>query len=274
LSASTDLILAILPEFCRSESDAEAILVAAAAARVEPLDYCSHRYRLGAEEMSRRAARWLGVEFSRLAPRVGVERSAATNLDRMVRKRWLGARVADREVMFVAPQLSDALRLKARLTVHPEEAARYCITTARAVRAALVRRHRRQLLDGAINLLHRRWPLSSAGHDLERRTRAGFVGVGLALAVLAGLAPLVMQTVLLPLLGLVLVIPGLFRLLAVAQHFRAPATLASAPLLNDAQLPVYTVLIPLYDEAAMVPLLARVMRSLDYPALCSKLKNR
>ena len=39
---------------------------------------------------------------------------------------------------------------------------------------------------------------------------------------------------------------------------------------DDADLPVYSVLIPLRDEASMVPQLFAAMRELDYPALCRK----
>src|SRR5690606_28803777 len=46
-----------------------------------------------------------------------------------------------------------------------------------------------------------------------------------------------------------------------------PPAPAEAPrLLTDGELPVYTVLIPLRDEAAMVPLLKHAMDAIDYPA--------
>jgi cellulose synthase/poly-beta-1,6-N-acetylglucosamine synthase-like glycosyltransferase len=57
--------------------------------------------------------------------------------------------------------------------------------------------------------------------------------------------------------------PGLLRLLAA---FPARRRHRPSPRLSDAQLPVYSVLIPLRDEARMVPLLARAMAALDYPS--------
>ncbi|HEX9596157.1 MAG TPA: hypothetical protein VF982_04705, partial [Anaerolineales bacterium] len=42
---------------------------------------------------------------------------------------------------------------------------------------------------------------------------------------------------------------------------------------ENALLPHYSVLIPLRDEAAMVPQLFSAMRGLDYPALCIKRTN-
>ena len=53
-----------------------------------------------------------------------------------------------------------------------------------------------------------------------------------------------------------------FRLAALA--IEAPVT-AAVPLLTDSALPVYTVLVPLYREAAMVPALLRALAALDYP---------
>ncbi|WP_409567653.1 glycosyltransferase family 2 protein [Methylobacterium sp. J-030] len=53
-----------------------------------------------------------------------------------------------------------------------------------------------------------------------------------------------------------------FRLAAVA--IKAPVTV-EAPPLADTALPVYTVLVPLYREAAVVPALLRALAALDYP---------
>lgn len=54
------------------------------------------------------------------------------------------------------------------------------------------------------------------------------------------------------------------RLMALAELARGPAP--DATPLDDADLPTYTVLVPLYRERAIVPELARRMRAIDYPA--------
>ncbi|SDN40143.1 Glycosyltransferase, catalytic subunit of cellulose synthase and poly-beta-1,6-N-acetylglucosamine synthase [Methylobacterium phyllostachyos] len=89
----------------------------------------------------------------------------------------------------------------------------------------------------------------------------------LALALAAGLclcaalpAPLA-RAVVLTAQGLFLAMTT-FRLAALAVS--APVT-AEAPPLADADLPVYTVLVPLYREAAVVRSLLRALAALDYP---------
>lgn len=68
----------------------------------------------------------------------------------------------------------------------------------------------------------------------------------------------------LPVVCALLLGPAAMRLLALApRHARGPDDLV--PPLADADLPVYSVLIPLRDEDQMVPLLERAMSNLDYP---------
>ena len=52
--------------------------------------------------------------------------------------------------------------------------------------------------------------------------------------------------------------------------FLPPREPEPVPLLDDSELPVYSVLLPLRDEAQMVQQLSNALRGLDYPALCIK----
>ncbi len=63
----------------------------------------------------------------------------------------------------------------------------------------------------------------------------------------------------------------LLRLVATAANV-APAPCRDR-LLPDHELPLYTVIVPLYREAAIVPQLVTAMDRLDYPVLCSRLTN-
>ncbi|MDP3315783.1 MAG: glycosyltransferase, partial [Devosia sp.] len=65
-----------------------------------------------------------------------------------------------------------------------------------------------------------------------------------------------------PLVGLMLLIPALLRLAAAISR---PPQPPPVPLLGDSDLPVYTVLVPLRDEAHMVGQLAEALRRIDYP---------
>jgi cellulose synthase/poly-beta-1,6-N-acetylglucosamine synthase-like glycosyltransferase len=66
---------------------------------------------------------------------------------------------------------------------------------------------------------------------------------------------------LLPEVAILLAAPGLLRIVASLPRRAQP----EVRLLADGELPVYTVLIPLRDEAHMVPMLRRAMSAIDYP---------
>ncbi|MGE3264538.1 MAG: hypothetical protein AB7I51_04795 [Methylocystis sp.] len=59
----------------------------------------------------------------------------------------------------------------------------------------------------------------------------------------------------------------LLRLFACAASFEPCAD--AEPLEDDARLPIYTIVLALYQEAAVVRQLTRAIDRLDYPVLCS-----
>ena len=122
------------------------------------------------------------------------------------------------------------------------------------------------MLDEARQRLVRRWPRASGGLDLPRGARFAFVAGVVGLLLLACFAPMIAQPISVPILGIVLVIPAALRLWAA---FLPPREPEPVPLLDDSELPVYSVLLPLRDEAQMVQQLSNALRDLDYPALWS-----
>ncbi len=122
-------------------------------------------------------------------------------------------------------------------------------------------------MDEARQRLARRWHFASAHLDLTIGARLVFVAGLLVLLAIAALAPFWFKPLFVPLVGLLLIAPAVVRLLAVALP---PLPDLAPPPLSDADLPLYSILIPLRDEAQMVPLLRRAMLALDYPALCIK----
>jgi hypothetical protein len=98
---------------------------------------------------------------------------------------------------------------------------------------------------------------------------AALLGVGLALATTATLALLNL------ILAVVFAAVGASRAgaaLAVLDDIRAG--LAGGPARpGDKDLPVYTLLVPLFREAAVVPHLVSALKAIDYPALGSKSTN-
>ena len=134
----------------------------------------------------------------------------------------------------------------------------------RAIREGLITRSAPLLLSQARERLARRWPFASAHLELSHITRAAFA-MGLALVViLAALAPLVIYPVLVPFLAFILLTPALFRLIAALSSLGL--TQNTMPnFVQDTDLPIYTILIPLRDEANMVPQLFAAMKRLNYP---------
>lgn len=263
MSQSTELVRALLPEFCQSDADAEAILAAAEALAVDPLDYCIHRYGLDPEEIVARGARWAGLAFSLVAASTSVGDADIKRIDDLADARSIRTPIWDRHITYVAPRFNQLVAFKDYVAANPEIRRTTCVAPASAIRRALAKHAEPQLVDEARQRVSRRWPFASAHLDLGKRARLTFLSVAILLVLLAALAPQLLKTVILPFVGLVLLIPALFRLLAVIAYSNRQAP---PPLpLDDRDLPIYSVLIPLRDEAEMVPLLKRAMSALSYP---------
>ena len=134
-----------------------------------------------------------------------------------------------------------------------------------SVRAELLaeirRRHGAALLDQAIHGLARRFPELSAQRVLSRPQAV--VGVMLVMLFLMALVLFPSSTwlALVWMLSLAFGLNGAFRALLALVAPRASA----GALLCDAGLPTYTLLVPLYREAAVLPDLVDSLLKLDYP---------
>ncbi len=129
--------------------------------------------------------------------------------------------------------------------------------------AHLTARHGATLLNEAVFGLARRFPDLSAQTVITRPQMvflALFAGLGM---VALALAPVPAFRVMAALLSLAFAAAGIFRaMLAILATLRpAPLKLAGAR-----SLPTYTILVPLYREAAVLPQLVRSLGELDYPA--------
>ncbi len=101
---------------------------------------------------------------------------------------------------------------------------------------------------------------------LSARNALGLKGMSLIVLVLAALfvgAVLGLRAVD-DVLGIVFLAGIVFRLAVCAQG-AAPSSSAPPAALHDDALPTYSVLVPLHDEAAMVPGLAKALGEIDYP---------
>jgi glycosyltransferase XagB len=184
----------------------------------------------------------------------------------------LGVRFPDSLAAGLAPLAPGAVapcvlaprgRMIADLLAAPRRAAAPAITSPTQLRAAVFAAIPGQVADYAAHELRRRAPERATAREpavwwLLVLVLALTATLGLVAALPAPLAR-----------GAMLAGQGLFLAMATlrlaALAIAAPVTAAPPPL-ADAELPVYTVLVPLRREAAVLPRLLRALAALDYPA--------
>jgi len=254
------LLRGILGGACPSDTLAARHLAAAVALDMDPLDYCAHQFGLGNALVWRRAALWAGYGFAGTLPtRPLLPGRQIDRLEQLGETRSLRQRVLGQELTFIAPRFANVLQLRAARRDALTDHVRFA--PPEAIETALTRAASAQLMAYARQRLTQIWPRASASADLPRGTRIGFVMLFAAMIGLVLVSGIVARPVLVPLVALVLMAPGLLRLLAALPGPVAP----EPPPLEAGELPVYTVLIPLRNESQMVPMLRRAMAALDYP---------
>ncbi|HZY50249.1 MAG TPA: glycosyltransferase family 2 protein [Devosia sp.] len=253
------LLRAVLREHCSTDLAARRHLTEAHRLGVDPLDYCSHRFGLGNKLVWNRAANWAGLCYATTTPsRLPVR--PVDRIEHLGEVRSFRQSALGKDLLFVAPRFEHVLKLSVAMTEHKRHIR---VVPPEAIHAGLARAASPQLMDEARQRVTRLWPRASAAQDLPRDARVAFVLVLAGLVALVMAAGLIARPLLVPVVAVLLMAPGLLRLLAA---FPARRRHRPSPRLSDAQLPVYSVLIPLRDEARMVPLLARAMAALDYPS--------
>ena len=253
------LLRAVLGEHCPGDDAARKHLIEARRRGMDPLDYAACQFGLGNALVWRRAAFWAGYCFAGqlpshpLLPHARIGRIEHLSTVRTLRQAVLGE-----DICFIAPSFGTVLRL--RLSATPGLRRRLRFASPEAIETAMGHAASEQLLDYARTETAVRWNGTSAG-QLRRSVRIGFAMM-LGLAILAVmLSGVVARPFLIPAAALLLMAPGLLRLVAAWPR----RTAAPVPALPDSELPLYTILIPLRDEAQMVPLLKRAMSAIDYP---------
>ncbi len=139
----------------------------------------------------------------------------------------------------------------------------------RARRASLLRTDAERLLDNAIHGLARRFPGESAGQGLIPAQRYALAVLFAAIGIGAFLAPIATLHVLAAIATLFF---GLVVALRLISCINLIVTLPMEwmrrkhPRTADADLPVYTILVPLFRERAVLSQLTQALSRLDYPA--------
>jgi cellulose synthase/poly-beta-1,6-N-acetylglucosamine synthase-like glycosyltransferase len=264
MNDAANLIGAVLRLAGDGEAQAGLFLNASVELGVDPLDYCAHRFGLDAAAVWERAAAWAGLAFFPEVPAGALTAPPSHRLDALANARTAAGRLYDRRVLFAAPRCAEFVALRRAGAARPDLVTQLCIVPPARLRAALVRHHTASLMTSARQRLTRRWPTASASIDLGFSVRLTFLVVGVVVMGLALAAPFVWQPVLMPIVTLLLMAPAMMRLLAAVPGL-VPPPLTTAHELDDAALPVYSVLVPLRNEVQMVPNLARALGRLDYP---------
>jgi len=165
----------------------------------------------------------------------------------------------------VAPTvLAPRGRLIAELLDGPSRVAMPAITSPTHLREAVFAAIPGAVADYAAQDLRRHMPERAVPHEPASRW--------LLLLVLGSIAALCLFAMLPPALARTLTLAGQVLFLAMttfrlaAPVIAAPVTAEPVDLLAEAELPIYTVLVALHREAAVVPRLIRGLAALDYPA--------
>lgn len=261
MSDAIDLLRSILGQPNLDDAAIRAILDDALQREVDPLLYCSVERDVPPEQAMQRAAVWLDCPFYRTVPDTLRGQVQPTHLEALADLRVLRLRLANAEVAFTAPDFFGVLRLRQRLLTTPGLRHRLALVPPQALRDYGAAAATDTLMIEARQGLTRKWPYACAQLELTKGARFGFVGVTILLIALILIAPYLSASWLWP-LSIVLIGPAMIRLAAVAAPRRRRRR-ARRP--DDSDLPVYSVLIPLRNEAQMVPQLFSGLHRLDYP---------
>lgn len=121
-------------------------------------------------------------------------------------------------------------------------------------------------LEEAVGGLRARHPEFSAAEGLWPWQRGALLAAAVALCAGLALSPETTVVALLALMAIPFLCVVVLRVVALWQLRRRPATDPDLAVEGDEGLPLYTVLVPLFREAAVVPELIASLRALDYPA--------
>ena len=262
--SSIELARFVLGSACNSDRQARLLLEQALLAETEPLVYFSIHLNISEAIIYQRAARWCGLAFSESVPARVPANPAIARIDAIAFVKTIRAKLFDRDVLFTSAGFGEILRIREQLRLQPDLGGKICLVPPRAIRVGLADRCAPLLLEQARTRLARQWPYASAHLELGLGTRIIFTIGLVGITLLAALTPLLLNPILVPFLAFVILAPALFRLVAALSSLGVGIEPEITPL-DDRDLPHYTILIPLRDEAHMVAQLVAAMTRLDYP---------
>lgn len=262
--SAAHLLQHLLSPYQIGRADIERLLHYAHEQQIEPLTLCAAHFHLSEEQLYEQLANLIGLAFFHVVPACRMHMRQVDHVAKLADLKMVRATVLDRDVLFMAPGLAKFTQLINQLRHQPHLSQRICIVPPKALQRAVWRVQRPALYRHAVQSLARIWPKASAHLDLGQFNRFLFLVTVLGLAALSAWTPPLLDVVLFVFLALLYVTPASFRLYAsiyglLLGKSRRPT------LLSDAQLPIYSIMIPLRDEALLVPQLANALKALNYP---------
>lgn len=220
-------------------------------------------------DMARLYAAQHGIPFVNLLtdPRDRALRRAG-EIDFYLREQCLPWRRHGTETIYAA---ADPPAARAAIAQHEGRPQPVFVTSPRDIDRTIINEFSDVLSERAIFDLARQMPESSAATTVTRRQAivlAGFAVLALAVFIAAPVTALVVLNIL---LGLCFSAVAALRYTSIFVGLMAQPTAEERAYEShgappDAELPVYTVMVPLFDEARVLPILARALQDLDYPA--------
>ena len=241
----------------------------ALASGVDPLHWCAVHFRNPPHRIMQRAAHWSSLPFAEAMPppELGALRPSPLRFDQLSGIRLVAHRRESAALAYTAPDFFGFLRIADALKRDPALRERLCVVPYDVLRDHLIESLSSDLVHASRQTLPRHWPFATAQLDLTKPMRWGFALFMVLLTALVVVAPFTQQVWLIPFWVTAMVLPTMLRLAALAtpqRSERAGRAVASEVL------PIYSILVPLRDEANMVDQLCASLARLDYPALCRK----
>ncbi len=263
MSAAIDLIRALLGRPVE-DSEARAALTLALEAEIDPLRWCAIHFGLGEGEAMRRAAAWADLAFYDAVPRLAHADLQPDRLEMLANVQMFRVQLLDRDVAFAAPDFFGVLRLQQARQRDPDLRKHVCLVPGNALRSFLAQAAAPALVDGARQNLARRWPYATAQLDLTRAVRRSFTAIVIILVGLLVSAPFSGQMWVLPIWVGLVALPVALRVAVMFVPLKPSARVP--PFVDAADLPIYSVLVPLRDEANMVSQLFAALKQINYPS--------
>ena len=189
-------------------------------------------------------------------------------LDFYLRESCLPWRRRAGETVYVAGHPDKA---RAAIAEHEGRALPVFVASPRDITQTVAQDFAGVLTDRAVFDLYRRMPESSAATRLSRAQSIWLGTAALLFAAALAMAPGTVFAAANIAIGLVFLSVAALRYISIFVGLLSPPTAEERAYTNngvppDAELPVYTIMVPLFREARVLPILARALRELDYPA--------